>query len=76
MLQDRPRCWTCREVIDYNPIFVAICEHEQCPTVCMHGICVMSFRENAEQRRQQMDRFVQTHRAYLVIEEIDDADAV
>lgn len=61
VLHERPRCWGCQEVIEYDPIFVAPCDHEACPSVCMHGICLMEWREYRRKRVEQIAKWVEEH---------------
>lgn len=60
-IHDRPRCWVCVEVVEYDPIFAAPCDHETCPSVVFHGLCLMEWREYREKRVQAFQKWVADH---------------
>lgn len=71
-IQDRPICFGCDEPIDNSPVFAAPCDHAEHPSAVWHGLCLMTWRENLQQRIQQFQRFMATHRAYIVFEDGND----
>jgi hypothetical protein len=71
-IQDRPVCWGCDELIEHSAVFAAPCDHPEHSSAVWHGLCLMEWRENREKRQQAMQRFFSTHRAYMVIEPIED----
>jgi len=48
MLQDRPVCFDCHEVIEHSAVFEAPCGHLECPSAAWHGLCLMRFRDERE----------------------------
>lgn len=47
-MQDRPVCFECVEVVEYDPVYEALCGHDKCPSACFHGLCLMEFRDRRE----------------------------
>ena len=62
-IHDRPRCWVCAEIVEYDPIFAAPCDHDSCPSVVFHGICLMEWREFRERRIQAIQKWVSEHQS-------------
>lgn len=44
-MQDRPRCFGCSDVVEYDPLYEAPCGHDDCPSAVFHGLCLMEWRE-------------------------------
>ncbi len=62
-LHDRPRCWGCQKPVEYDPLFAAPCDHEECPSAVFHGLCLMEWREFREKRIEQIARWVAEHQS-------------
>jgi hypothetical protein len=61
-IHDRPRCWLCVEIVEHDPIFAAPCDHDRCPSVVFHGLCLMEWREWREKRVKILEKWVAEHR--------------
>lgn len=46
-MQERPICFKCERRVDHGqePVFAAVCDHQRCPSVVFHGMCLMEWRE-------------------------------
>jgi hypothetical protein len=44
-VQDRPVCFGCTQVVEHSPVYAAPCDHDRCPSVVFHGLCLMRWRE-------------------------------
>ena len=69
MIHERPRCFTGDGVVSHDPVFAAPCDHAECPSVVWHPLCLMGFRENRDQRRADMARFLERHEVIVQIRE-------
>ena len=67
-IHEVPICFSCEEQILYDPVFAAPCDHEDHPSVVFHPLCLMEYRENRERRRNELNRFLATHRVNTVVE--------
>jgi hypothetical protein len=47
VVQEKPVCMGCDEVIEDEPVFQAPCGHEGCSSFVWHGHCLMEFREHS-----------------------------
>jgi len=56
-----PRCWGCSEVVDDDPIFEALCGHDECPSVVWHPMCLMRWREHLEESADLVRLFIFNH---------------
>ncbi len=55
-VQEAPICWGCQERIEHSVVYAAPCDHEECPSACFHGLCLMEWRE----KRQHMDQSIRS----------------
>lgn len=65
-IQPVPVCWECRKLITEREslVFVAICGHPDCISVCFHSICLMNWRANAERAaKEHQDEHDTLHQA-------------
>jgi hypothetical protein len=54
-VQDRPRCFECEYVVEYDAVYSPpFCEHEECSSAVFHGLCLMAWREKRDQRMAQL----------------------
>lgn len=61
-MHDRPICFTCHEVIEHSMVFEAPCGHEECPSACYHGVCLMEWREYREESFKRFQKWLEEHR--------------
>ena len=69
-MQTRAVCFHCVKTIDYDPVFEAVCGHDECPSATFHGICLMEWRDllqHAEKayekvRREYMEKHTDNER--------------
>lgn len=62
MLHEIPRCFGCGNQVEHDPIFVAPCDHAECPSAVMHPLCLMEWREFREKRIKAIEKWVSEHR--------------
>lgn len=75
-LHDDPICFSCLEKIDTRPlIFAAACDHDDCPSVVFHPLCLMDHRESHERHLRAKARFFETHRVTVEVEHLHDDEA-
>ncbi len=60
-VQDRPRCFGCSEIIEYDPIYAAPCGHGDCRSAVFHGVCLMEYREHFEAVQASVARWLRQH---------------
>lgn len=72
MIHERPLCFAGDGAVTHDPVFAAPCDHEACPSVVWHPLCLMEFRESRERRRQDLGRFLERHEVFLVVTERDE----
>ena len=60
-MQRRPVCFYCASVVDYDPIFAAPCDHEDCASAVFHGVCLMDWRDHRQEVFQRVQRWFQEH---------------
>jgi len=56
-----PICWWCEKEVDTDPIYEALCGHDECPSAVFHGLCLMSWRERREEVYKIIREFVENH---------------
>lgn len=57
MIQERPRCFDCSEVVEYDAVYAPpFCEHPECASAVFHGICLMTWRERRADHMAIMDK--------------------
>lgn len=72
-LHELPICFSCQERIGQQPVFAAMCDHDHCPSVVFHPLCLMRHRESRTEAFRERERFFETHRVVgVVVEEIED----
>lgn len=59
-----PLCWDCLEEVDTDPIYEAVCGHDECPSAVFHGLCLMRWREQREEMYKKLQRFFEEHPAF------------
>lgn len=60
-MQDYPICWDCGEQVESNPIYEAICGHDECPSSIFHGLCLMRWREKREEVYKTIQKWFDEH---------------
>ena len=61
-LQDRPICFHCDTPIESNDfVFCAPCDHEECPSVVFHPICLMEWRQHRDEAEARRRRWHEEH---------------
>lgn len=72
-MQDRPVCFLCDRVIEYDPVYEAPCGHEEHSSAVWHGLCLMEFREKRDEWfkefRRRLMRMAEEMREYGILEE-------
>lgn len=63
-MQRRPVCFWCEEIVEYDPIFCAPCDHEDCRSAVFHGLCLMSWREHREAAIKEFRKWVSHKEAH------------
>ena len=56
-----PLCWGCGEEVDNDPIYEAMCGHDNCPSNVFHGLCLMQWREARDEALRVVKRFFEEH---------------
>lgn len=56
-----PVCWLCEEEVDTDPVFEAICGHDDCPSAVFHPLCLMGWRERREEAYKVVREFIENH---------------
>ena len=56
-----PLCWNCLEDVQSDPIYEAVCGHDDCPSNVFHPLCLMEWREKREEAIRQVMKFVSEH---------------
>lgn len=62
-MQRRPVCFYCSTTIEYDPIFAAPCDHQECSSAVWHPLCLMDWRERREEAVKMFARWFQEHAA-------------
>lgn len=60
-MQDYPICYRCQRRVDYDPVFEAICGHDECPSAVFHGLCLMEWRDHRDDRIRQFRKWMTEH---------------
>lgn len=67
-LHRTPICFSCTEQVMIDPVFAAICDHEDCPSAVFHPLCLMRHREDRAAHIEARERFFATHRVRHSVE--------
>jgi hypothetical protein len=59
-MRDRPQCW-CGEVVDTDPVYEALCGHDDCPSLVWHPLCLMNWREHRVAIEKEIKAYIQRH---------------
>lgn len=58
-----PLCWNCGEDVDSEPLYEAVCGHDDCPSNVFHGLCLMEWREKRDEALRILNKFFNEHPA-------------
>lgn len=60
-MRELPLCNQCVEEITHDPVFEALCGHEECPSAVFHPLCLMRWREEREEAMELVRKFMDEH---------------
>ena len=56
-----PLCFGCTEAVDTDPVYEAVCGHDDCPSAVFHPLCLMEWREHREKAMKVIKSFIESH---------------
>ena len=70
-MQDMPVCFNCGERVGaIDAVFEPPCGHDEHASAVWHGLCLMGWRENCEQRTKRLHQFIgEVERIYAELED-------
>lgn len=60
-LHERPLCFDCVKPVEYDPIYAAPCDHQDCPSAVFHPLCLMRWRERRDEAFREFRRWLEKH---------------
>lgn len=57
-MQERPICFGCDRVVEYDPVYEAPCGHHNCCSAVFHGLCLMEWRERRDEIKQKLRKMM------------------